>query len=84
MTEEIDDNSVRDEVVHQLRESLSMSWQMMKNDKLDAKARERWTQIHTNTAQTLNQVLRDRQNRDFEKRLQEIEQARGIRTRGGS
>lgn len=84
MTVEVDDNEVRDEVVRQLRESLAMSWQMMANDKLDAKARERWTQIHTNTAQTLNQVLRDRQNRDFEKRLQEIEQARGIRVHGGS
>ncbi len=84
MTVEVDDNRVRDEVVQQLRDSLAMSWKMMGNEKLDARVRERWTQIHTNTAQTLNQVLRDRQNRDFEKRLREIELARGVRPRGGS
>ena len=54
---------------------------MMLNEKLDVKSRERWTQVHTNTAQVLNQVLRDRQFKDWEKRLKELE-ARGRRLRG--
>ncbi len=78
MTEDVDDNALREELIRQLRESLAMSWGMMSNPKLDAKAREKWTQIHTNTAQILNQVLRDRQNRDWEKRLREVEEARGV------
>ena len=53
----------------------------MLNEKLDVKSRERWTQVHTNTAQVLNQVLRDRQFKDWEKRLGELE-ARGRRLRG--
>ncbi len=48
----------------------------MFNEKLDVKTREKWTQIHTNTSQVLNQVLRDRQFKEWEKRLKELE-ARG-------
>ncbi len=63
-------------MVAQLKESLAQSREMMLNQKLDPKSRERWTQIHTNTAQVLNQVLRDRQFKDWEKRMKELE-ARG-------
>jgi len=69
------DDALRDEVVRQLRESLSRSREMMQNEKLDARTRERWTQLHTNTAQVLNQVLRDQQAKDWEKRLKELEKA---------
>ncbi len=54
---------------------------MMLNEKLDVKTRERWTQMHTNTAQVLNQILRDRQFKEWEKRLRELE-ARGRILRG--
>jgi hypothetical protein len=49
---------------------------MMLNEKLDVKTRGAWTQMHTNTAQVLNQILRDRQFKEWEKRLRELE-ARG-------
>ena len=52
-----------------------MSREMMMNLKLDPKTRERWTQLHTNTAQVLNTVLRDKQYREWEKRLKELEAA---------
>ena len=67
------DDALRDEVVRQLRESLSRSREMMQNEKLDARTRERWTQLHTNTAHVLHQVLRDQQAKDWEKRLKELE-----------
>ena len=41
---------------------------MLDYDK-DLKTRERWTHLHMNTSQILNTVLRDRQMRDWEKRL---------------
>ncbi len=82
MTEDVDDSALRGELIRELRESLAMSWGMMSNPKLDAKAQEKWTQIHTNTAQILNQVLRDRQNRDWEKRLREMEEAGRLSTTG--
>jgi hypothetical protein len=43
---------------------------------MDLKTRERWTQLYNNTSQVLNQVLKDRQMRDWEKRLRAIEEYR--------
>ncbi len=72
-SEQPNDETLRDEIVQQLRGSLSRSRDMMQNEKLDTKTRERWTQLHTNTAQVLNAVLRDQQAKDWEKRLKELE-----------
>ena len=46
-----DENELRSEIIGQLEKSLAMSREMMTNLKLDPKTRERWTQLHTNTAQ---------------------------------
>jgi len=73
--DERDENDLRSEIIDQLEQSLAMSQGMMTNLKLDPKTRERWTQLHTNTAQVLNQVLRDKQYRDWERRLKELEAA---------
>ncbi len=70
-----DENALRSQIIDQLEESLAMSRQMMLNLKLDPKTRERWTQLHTNTSQVLNTVLRDKQYEDWEKRLKELEDA---------
>jgi hypothetical protein len=43
------------------------------DERMDLKTRERWTQLYNNTSQVLNQILKDRQMRDWEKRLREIE-----------
>jgi hypothetical protein len=77
MTEEAvrDENALRSQIINQLEESLVTSREMMMNLKLDPRTRERWTQLHTNTAQVLNTVLRDRQYEDWEKRLKELEAA---------
>src|SRR5438093_371004 len=53
------------------------------SENLDLKTRERWTQFYNNTSQILNQLLKDRQMRDWEKRLREIEKYRGIPGRTG-
>jgi len=82
VTEETsEEDRVRAELVRQLRESMEKERAMMMNEKLDVKTRERWTQMHTNTAQVLNQILRDRQFKEWEKRLREME-ARGRILRG--
>ena len=72
-TEGPSDDEMRAQIVQQLRESLDRSQEMMTNTKFDPKTRERWTQLHTNTAQVLNQVLRDQQAKDWERRLKELE-----------
>ena len=72
---ERDENELRSEIIDQLQQSLAMSREMMMNQKLDPKTREKWTQLHTNTAQVLNTVLRDKQYQEWERRLKELEAA---------
>jgi hypothetical protein len=74
MSETDSESELREDLILQLKESLSKSREMMSNERLDPKARERWTQLHTNTAQVLNTVLRDQQYKDWEKRLKELEE----------
>ena len=73
--EDSSDDALRAQIVEQLTESLARSREMMVDKRLEPKVRERWTQLHTNTAQVLNQVLRDQQAKDWEKRLKELEAA---------
>lgn len=68
-----DENELRSRIIEQLEQSLEMSRSMMTSLKLDPKSRERWTQLHTNTSQVLNQVLKDKQYREWEKRLKDLE-----------
>ena len=65
---------LRNELVYQLRESLRSTQQQMNNPELTLAERQRWTQVHTYTAQVLNTILRDLQLKDWEKRLKELEQ----------
>ena len=67
---------LRNELVYQLRESLRSTQEKMDNPELTLAERQRWTQIHTYTAQVLNTILRDLQLKDWEKRLKELEQPR--------
>lgn len=68
-----DQNELRDEVVVQLRESLAMSRKNMFDQDLSLLERQHWAQVHTNTAQVLNTILRDQQFRDWEKRMKLLE-----------
>ena len=72
---ERDENELRSEIIVQLEQSLAMSREMMMNQRLDPKTREKWTQLHTNTAQVLNTVLRDKQYQEWERQLKELEAA---------
>ena len=78
-----DEDEIRFHIIQQLEQSLSMSRGMMTNLKLDPKTREKWTQLHTNTAQVLNQVLRDKQFSEWEKRLKDLEASGHIPRKNG-
>jgi hypothetical protein len=67
------EEKVRDGMVRQLRQNLARCRRVIMDQKMDLKTRERWTQLYNNTSQVLNQILKDRQMRDWEKRLREIE-----------
>jgi len=75
----VEEDAVRSRIIKELLESLEESRKIMRDYDKDLKTRERWTQLHMSTSQILNTVLRDRQMRDWEKRLKEIEEYRHIR-----
>jgi hypothetical protein len=70
------EEKVRDGMVRQLRQNLARCRRVIMDQNMDLKTRERWTQLYNNTSQVLNQVLKDRQMRDWEKRLRAIEEYR--------
>ena len=59
---------VRDGMVRQLRQNLARCRRVIMDGNMDLKTRERWTQLYNSTSQVLNQILKDRQMRDWEKR----------------
>ena len=65
---------VRDGMVRQLRQNLARCRRVILDERMDLKTRERWTQLYNNTSQVLNQILKDRQMRDWENRLRTIEE----------
>ena len=74
---------MRDRMVRELRQNLARCRRVIVDENLDLKTRERWTQLYNNTSQILNQLLKDRQMRDSENRLREIEKHRGVPGRTG-
>jgi len=74
---------MRDRMIQELRQNLAKCRKVILDENLDLKTRERWTQLYNNTSLILNQLLKDRQMRDWEKRLREIEKYRGILGRTG-
>ena len=68
------EEKVRDGMVRQLRQNLARCRRVLIDQNMDLKTRERWTQLYNNTSQVLNRILKDRQMRDWEKRLREIEE----------
>ena len=76
----LSEERIRDVMVRQLRRNLSRCRRVILDERMDLKTRERWTQLYTNTSKILNAILNDRQMRDWEKRLREVE---AYRKRGG-
>jgi hypothetical protein len=72
--EAMDEGAVRTRIVTELLESLAESRKIMLDSNKDLKTRERWTQLHNSTSQILNTVLRDLQMKEWERRLEVIEE----------
>ncbi len=70
------EEKARDDMVRQLRQNLARCRRVIVDETKDLKTREHWTQLYNNTSQVLNQILKDRQMRDWEKRLRAIEEYR--------
>ena len=53
-----------------------MAYRMMRDEKIDLRSRQGWLKSYTDAARTLSQVLKEREERDWEKRLRLIEDYR--------
>jgi len=71
---ENDPNDLRDVEIKRLREMAEMAYRNAADTELQMKTREAWHGRYTNTVLALNQLLKDAQIREYEKRLQAIEQ----------
>lgn len=68
------ENATRDEMIRELRENLARCRKVLSDENLDLRTHERWTQLYNNTSTVLNQILKDRQMKDWESRPREIEE----------
>ncbi len=73
MEAEDTESVTRDKIIEQLKHSVMESWTIATTAGLPMKEKIEWTKIHSYTASILNAILRDQQNRDWEKRLREAE-----------
>src|SRR6266581_2183958 len=73
---EIDEEKLRDETIRQLQTSANMAYRMMRDERIDLRSRQGWLKSYTDAARTLSQVLKEREERDWEKRLRVIEEYR--------
>ncbi len=58
-----------------------MAYRMMRDERIDLRSRQGWLKSYTEAARTLSQVLKEREEKDWEKRLRVIEE---YRKRGGA
>ncbi len=63
----------RDEIVRQLRETVALCREQMKEEKVALSEHQRWAQSLTNAAQVLNTVLRDEQFHEWEQKMRMLE-----------
>jgi hypothetical protein len=78
--EDNDPNKLRDIEIRRLADLAALAYNKAMDPKLRMRARETWHQKYTNTVLALNQLLKDLQYRDYEIRMQKIEEHEKERT----
>ena len=73
---EIDEEQIRDQTVRQLRSAANMAYQMMNDERIDVKTRQGWFKRYTDATRVLTAALKAREEKDWEKRLQEVKEYR--------
>jgi len=73
--EEADPNRLREVQIQKLARMAEIAYENSMDQKLTMKMRESWHQRYTNTVLALNQLLKDRQYKDYEKRLRILEES---------
>ena len=79
MSEDLDPNRIRDVEIRRLEELAALAYRNAMDERLRMRTRESWYQKYTNAVLALNQLLKDLQYKDYEKRLKVIEDSRKLR-----
>ena len=72
--EENDPNKLRDVEIRRLADLAELAYKNTTDEELKMKTRESWFGKYTNAVLALNQLLKDAQCREYEKRLRAIEE----------
>ena len=79
MSEDLDPNRIRDVENKRLEELAALAYKNAMDEGLRMKTRESWYQKYTNAVLALNQLLKDLQYKEYEKRLKIVEDSRRLR-----
>jgi hypothetical protein len=79
VSEDFDPNRIRDVEIRRLGELAALAYRNAMDEGLRMRTRESWYQKYTNAVLALNQLLKDLQYKDYEKRLKVIEDSRRLR-----
>ncbi len=79
MSEDLDPNRIRDVEIKRLEELAALAYRNAMDEGLRMKTRESWYRKYTNAVLALNQLLKDLQYKEYEKRLKVIEDSRKLR-----
>ncbi len=82
MSEDSDPNRIRDVEIKRLVEMTGLAYNNAMDPELKIRTRESWYQKFTNAVLALNQLLKDSQYAEFERRLQVIEESKRPRRTG--
>jgi len=77
--EDFDPNKIRDVEIKRLEELAALAYRNAMDEGLRMRTRESWYQKYTNAVLALNQLLKDLQYKEYEKRLKVIEESRRLR-----
>ena len=76
--EDSDPNRLRDVEIRRLAEMAGLAYRNSTDEGLKIKTRADWFQKYTNAVLALNQLLKDSQHKEYERRLRIIEEAARI------
>ena len=76
MSEESDPNKIRDVEIKRLTQLAELAYGNATDEKLRLTTRESWFQKFTNAVLALNQLLKDSQYAEFERRLRVVEESK--------
>ena len=75
--EENDPNRLRETEIKRLVELAEQAYRKARDPEMPVRMQEAWHRQYTNTVLALNQLLKDTQYKEYEKRLKAIEEQEG-------